>query len=267
MEPSFAIDTKGLAKELLDLIMPKILGVIPVRYASRRFPGKPLEKIGKKTMIQWVWESASQCEDLDHLVVATDDERIRETVEAFGGDVVMTAKDYISGTDRITEAVRSYPDCDIIVNIQGDEPGIDRELISGVVRLKMENPVWEMVTAARPFQKQEDPLIPERVKLVLSKKGKALYFSRSLIPFPRNKSQGAVYLHLGIYAYQRDFLMRFHTLPASQLEQVEALEQLRALENDFSIGVYLTETSLPSVDTPEDMLLIRRMFKERKWID
>ena len=247
--------------------MSKVLGAIPARYASRRFPGKPLEKIGKKTMIQWVWEAASQCERLDHLVVATDDERIRETVAGFGGNVLMTAEDHRSGTDRITEAASSYPDCDIIVNIQGDEPGISRELISGVVRLKMENPDWEMVTAARPFTEKEDSLLPERVKLVLSKKGKALYFSRSLIPFPRNKSQQPVYLHLGIYAYRRDFLMRFHTLPDSQLEQAEALEQLRVLENDFSIGVYLVDSSLASVDTPEDMAEIRRIFKEHKLID
>ena len=247
--------------------MSKVLGAIPARYTSRRFPGKPLEKIGKKPMIQWVWEAASQCEDLDHLVVATDDERIREAVEAFGGDVIMTAENHNSGTDRITEAASSYPDCGIIVNIQGDEPGINRELISGVVRLKIENPKWEMATAARPFQEQEDRLLPERVKVVLSKKGKALYFSRSLIPFPRNKIQQPVYLHLGVYAYQRSFLMRFNTLPNSQLEQAEALEQLRVLENDFSIGVYLVDSSLPSVDTPEDMAEIRRIFKARKLID
>ena len=231
------------------------------------FPGKPLEKIGKKPMIQWIWEASSQCKDLDHLVILTDDERIRETVKDFGGEVLMTAESHRSGTDRITEAVSSYPDYDIIVNIQGDEPGINRELISGIVRLKIENPSWEMTTAARPFRKEEDRLLPERVKVVLSKKSKALYFSRSLIPFPRNKNQGPIYLHLGIYAYQRDFLMRFQTLPSSQLEQSEALEQLRVLENDFSIGVHIVENSLPSVDTPEDMAEIRRIFKERKLID
>ena len=246
--------------------MPKVLGAIPARYASRRFPGKPLEKIGKKTMLQWVWESASQCEDLDRLLIATDDERIREAAEGFGAEVIMTAGSHPSGTDRITELASSYPKYDIVVNIQGDEPGIDCHLISGVVRLKIENPSWEMTTAARPFKEEEDRLLPERVKLVLSKKHRALYFSRSLIPFPRNKTQAPIYLHLGIYAYQYDFLMRFQSLPSSPLEQAEALEQLRVLENDFSIGVHVVENSLPSVDRPEDMAEIRRIFKERKLI-
>ncbi len=248
--------------------MSKILGVIPARYNSRRFPGKPLEKIGEKSMIQWVWEAASRCEDIDRLLVATDDERIRDTVEGFDGEVIMTSEDHSSGTDRITEVALSYPDYGIIVNIQGDEPGIDRELISGVIRLKEQHPEWEITTAASPMSQShgEDGLLPERVKVVLSKKGRALYFSRSLIPFPRNKSQQPVYLHLGIYVYERDFLMRFHTLPKSELEKAEALEQLRVLENDFSIGVFMAEKSLPSVDTKEDLVKIRDIFKQLKRI-
>ncbi len=253
----------------LSQVMPKVLGVIPARYASVRFPGKSLQKIGFRPMIQWTWEAANQCKDLDRLIIATDDERIREVVNGFGGEVLMTSEDHASGTDRLTEVAQIYPDYDIIVNIQGDEPGIESSLISGVVRLKIEHPEWEMTTAARPIliDQKEDPLVPERVKVVLSKRGKALYFSRSLIPFPRNKNQLPVHVHLGIYVYGREALMRFHTLPKSELEKAESLEQLRALENDFSIGVYITNVSLPPVDTPEDLAYIRSIFKKKGLID
>lgn len=248
--------------------MTKVLGAIPARYASQRFPGKPLAMIGSKPMIQWVSEAARRCADLDAVVIATDDERIREAVAGFGGEVLMTSEAHRSGTDRLAEVADYYKDYEVLVNIQGDEPGIDPGLISGVVRLKLEHPEWEVSTAARPFGNSEDPLVPNRVKVVLSRSGRALYFSRSLIPFPRNKSDNPVYLHLGIYAYQRDFLMRFHTLPPSHLEGVESLEQLRVLENDFNIGVHLAEEAeLPGVDSPEDLQKIKQIFKERKLID
>ncbi len=245
---------------------PKVLGAIPARYASERFPGKPLADIGGKPMVQWVYEAAKQCQDLDRVVVATDDERIREAVEAFGGEVLMTSTEHRSGTDRLAEVADYYSDYQVIVNIQGDEPGIEPELIGGVARLKVKHPEWEVTTAARPFESGEDPLIPNRVKVVLSRKGRALYFSRSLIPFPRGKTEQPVYLHLGIYAYQRDFLLRFHTLPESLLEQTEMLEQLRVLENDFTIGVHICEGSLPPVDTPEDLQRIVGIFKKRKLV-
>ncbi len=244
----------------------RVLGVIPARYNSHRFPGKILEKIGTKPMVQWVWESARKCEDLDHLVIAADSERIREAAIAFGAEVLMTSNKHLSGTDRLAETALTYSDYDIIVNIQGDEPGIDRELISSVIRLKLEHPEWEISTAVRPFADDEDPLVPERVKAVLSRQNKALYFSRSLIPFPRNKSMESIYLHLGIYAYQRAFLLRFSALPATPLEKTEALEQLRVLENDYNIGVCIVESSLPSVDTPEDLMKIKHIFKQRNWI-
>jgi 3-deoxy-manno-octulosonate cytidylyltransferase (CMP-KDO synthetase) len=233
--------------------MSKVLGVIPARYGSTRFPGKVLAKIGSWPMIRYVYEAAKQASVLDHLVVATDDERV--------GECLMTSENHKSGTDRLAEVADYYKDYDILVNIQGDEPGIEPALIDGVARLKIENPAWEMATAARPFTPNEDPLQPNRVKVVMSRRGRALYFSRSLIPFPRNKTDMAVHLHLGIYAYQRDFLMRFHTLPNSGLEDTESLEQLRALENDHSIGVFITETSMPGVDTPEDLNAISGLFK------
>jgi len=243
--------------------MSKVLGVIPARYASTRFPGKVVAKIGSKPMIQWVYEAASRCPEVDKLVIGTDDERVREAAAAFGAEVLMTAETHKSGTDRVKEVAEYYKDYDIIVNIQGDEPGIETELISGVVKQKEEHPEWEVTTAARPFEENEDPLIPNRVKVVLSKKKKALYFSRSLIPFPRNKISEPVYLHLGIYAYQRDFLMRFNTLPGSHLEESESLEQLRVLENDFTMGVHIVKGSLPGVDTKEDLQKITGIFKAK----
>ena len=248
--------------------MLKTLGVIPSRYASERFPGKPLVKLGNKIILQWVWEAAKQCSDLDRLIVATDDERIRDAVATFGGEVVMTSENHNSGTERIAEVAKLYPEYDIMVNIQGDEPGIDPQLISKVAKLKQEHPEWELSTAACPLARNEgDPLIPERVKVVISKQGKALYFSRSLIPFPRNKNEQPIWIHLGIYAYQRDFLLRFHTLPPSYLEKSEALEQLRVLENDFNIGVCKVESSYPPVDTPEDLVRLKQIFKENNLIN
>lgn len=246
--------------------MTKVLGAIPARYASERFPGKPLAMIGSKPMIQWVYEAAQKSDKLDLVVIATDDERIRDAVLTFGGEVLLTSVNHRSGTDRLIEVAEYYKEYDVIVNIQGDEPGIEPELIQGVAQLKLDHPEWAMTTAARPFQNNEDPLSPNRVKVTLSKTNLALYFSRSLIPFPRNKDLHPVYLHLGIYAYQREFLLKYNTLPESGLEQTESLEQLRALENDYQIGVFKTHGSQPSVDTPEDLQHIIAIFKDKKYI-
>jgi 3-deoxy-manno-octulosonate cytidylyltransferase (CMP-KDO synthetase) len=240
-----------------------VLGVIPARYASQRFPGKVIAPIGSKPMVQWVYEAASRCPDLDKLIVATDDERVRDAVKSFGGEVLMTSEQHKAGSDRLAEAAEFYKDYDIVVNIQGDEPGIEPELISGVVQLLKEHPEWDVTTAARPFEDDEDPLIPNRVKVTLTRKLKVLYFSRSLIPFPRNKTGHPVYLHLGIYAYRREFLLRFRTLPQSGLEDTESLEQLRVLENDFSMGAHLVKGSLPGVDTPEDLQKLISIFRKK----
>ena len=246
----------------------KVLGAIPARFASRRFPGKPLEKIGDKTMVQWVWEAAKRCNKLDALVVATDDERIEKEVKNFGGDVIMTSSEHESGTDRIIEVAKKLPDYDVVVNIQGDEPGIENEIIDGIVKLKIEHPEWEMTTAASILQIKEEALMPERVKVVISKTGRALYFSRSLIPFPRNKTEQPIYLHLGIYAYNRDFLIGLSKIPVSNLEKTEALEQLRVLEYDYNIGVHIVETgTMPPVDTPEDLNKIKTLFKAKGLIE
>lgn len=243
--------------------MVKVLGAIPARFGSERFPGKPLAMIGDKPMVQWVYEATRKCSLLDRVVIATDDGRIYDAVRGFGGEALLTSSEHRSGTDRLKEVAEYYHDYDVIVNVQGDEPGIEPDLIAGVTRLKLENPAWAITTAARPFRDTEDPLSPDRVKVVLTRKKRALYFSRSLIPFPRHQAKQAIHLHLGIYAYQRDFLLQFHSLPASGLEETESLEQLRALENDHAIGVYLTDSSLPSVDTQQDLNHIISIFKDR----
>jgi len=241
----------------------KVLAVIPARYSSTRFPGKVIAKIGSWPMIRYVYEAVKESKYINKILIATEDERVREVVESFGGECLITSEEHKSGTDRVAEVANLFPEFSIVINIQGDEPGIEPELIDGVIKNKLQYPEWEVSTAARPFKDNEDPLQPNRVKVVISKKGRALYFSRSLIPFPRNPINHPIYLHLGIYAYEREFLLRFSTLPRSILEDVESLEQLRVIENDFNIGVYITEDSLPGVDTPEDLKAITEIFKRK----
>jgi 3-deoxy-manno-octulosonate cytidylyltransferase (CMP-KDO synthetase) len=233
----------------------KVLGIIPARYASTRFPGKPLAMIGSKPMIQWVYEAALKSKEIDFLAVATDDKRIFDAVKHFGGNAVITSSDHATGSDRIIEAAGQFKDYGIIVNIQGDEPGIEPALIDGVIRLKKDQPEFNVTTAARPFQKYEDPTSPDRVKVVFSKNHSALYFSRSLIPYPR-QSNTDFYMHLGIYVYDRKYLFGFNNLDKSSLEETESLEQLRILENGGKIGVFITRNAVQGVGTPEDLKVV-----------
>lgn len=232
--------------------MRKILGVIPARYASSRFPGKPLATIGDKTMIEWTYRNAFRSTTLSELVVATDDTRIHEVVLGFGGKSVMTSADHPSGTDRIIEIANQFPEYSVIVNIQGDEPGIEPELIDGVASLKASHPEWTMSTAAVPLLDFSHGTDPNRVKVILDRNGKAIYFSRSLIP-SQFKTTVPLYRHLGIYGYDRDFLLKYNSLPKSNLEESESLEQLRAIEAGYGIGVYLAKEAGLSVDTPADL--------------
>ncbi|AYV55476.1 3-deoxy-manno-octulosonate cytidylyltransferase [Leptospira kmetyi] len=245
--------------------MRKILGVIPARYASSRFPGKPLAKIGDKTMIEWTYRNASRSTTLSELVVATDDERIHDVVLKFGGKSVMTSADHPSGTDRIIEVAEKFPDFSVIVNIQGDEPGIEPELVDGVASLKASHPEWTMSTAAVPILESSHGTDPNRVKVIMDQNGKAIYFSRSLIP-SQFKATVPLYRHLGIYGYDRDFLLKYNSLPKSALEESESLEQLRAIEAGYGIGVYLAKEAGLSVDTPGDLEIVIEDFKKRKWI-
>ncbi|TGK20769.1 3-deoxy-manno-octulosonate cytidylyltransferase [Leptospira fluminis] len=240
---------------------PKVLGVIPARFGSSRFPGKPLALIGDIPMILWTYKNSLKSSLIDELVVATDDERILMTVLDNGGNAVMTATDHPSGTDRIREVAGRFPDFGVVVNIQGDEPGIESELIDGVAKLKIERKSWEMTTAAVPLEDSEIG-DPNRVKVVMERSGRALYFSRSAIPSQFKKTVPA-YRHLGIYAYDRDFLTGYPDLPASPLEESESLEQLRALEAGYSIGVYVAKRAALSVDTPKDLESVIADFRAK----
>ncbi|MBK1884462.1 3-deoxy-manno-octulosonate cytidylyltransferase [Luteolibacter pohnpeiensis] len=230
-----------------------IVGILPARWASTRFPGKPLHLIAGKPLIQHVWDRCRKCSKLDDLIVATDDQRIYDAVIAFGGKVTMTSADHPTGTDRIAEAARAVPQATHIVNIQGDEPLIEPALIDELAAAMAADDSLDMATAANPLD-PADPAVadPNVVKVAIALDGRALYFSRSPLPFFRNPVEGLPVLrHKGIYAYRRSFLERFVTWPPSPLEQAESLEQLRALENGASIRVLITDDTSPGVDTPE----------------
>ena len=239
-----------------------IIGILPARWGSTRFPGKPLHVIAGKPLIQHVWERCQACKNLNDVIVATDDLRIRDAVISFGGKVAMTSPDHPTGTDRIAEAARSVPQATHVINIQGDEPLIDPELIDELAAAMAADPSLDMATAANPLDPSDAVVSdPNVVKVVTAIDGRALYFSRSPLPFFRNPVEGLPVLrHKGIYAYSRSFLERFVTWPPSPLEKAESLEQLRALENGASIRVLVTNDTSPGVDTPEQALEVERLL-------
>ena len=233
------------------------MAIIPARYASTRFPGKPLAVLGGKTVIQRVYEQVSSL--LDEVYVATDDERIFQTVEAFGGRAVMTRTDHKSGTDRIEEAAEKIgSQADVIINVQGDEPFIQPSQIKTLMQL-FDAPETQIGTLGKRFENIEGVENPNSPKIVTDNRGFALYFSRSPIPFVRGKERSewlANYpflKHLGIYAYRREVLREVTQLPQGNLEKAESLEQLRWLENGYRIRVGLTEVETVGIDTPEDL--------------
>lgn len=240
--------------------MSRVVGIIPARWASTRFPGKILAPLCGKPLVQWVWERVSQANELAAVCVATDDNRIADVVAGFGGKAVMTAADHPSGTDRIAEAL-AHQDADAAINIQGDEPLIEPALIDQLAREIRSEESWDMVTAAEPLS---DPDLIQQasvVKVVCAQDGRALYFSRAPIPFvrdPDEKESGASPLHLrhiGIYAYRRTFLERLVQTPPTALEDAEKLEQLRALFIGGRMKVIVTHHRALGVDVPEDLEL------------
>jgi len=256
----------------------RTLAVLPSRYAASRFPGKPLAIIAGKPMIQWVWEAASRAAGVDKVVVATDDERICGAVHDFDGQVIITDPALPSGTDRVAAALELLGESyDVVLNIQGDEPAMHAETIAAVVRLMAVHPDLPMATAACPFAHPDELFNPNAVKVVTDDCGRALYFSRSPIPYLRNSTvfepdfrpwmqPGQLKLfrrHLGIYAYRPDTLRAFTQLPPHPLEQLEMLEQLRALEAGLAIGVAETPYLSLGVDTPGDVPAAEQMLKER----
>lgn len=247
-----------------------ILGIIPARYASSRFPGKPLADINGKYMVQRVFEQASKA--LDNVVVATDDQRIYDAVLSFGGKVVMTSDKHPSGTDRCAEAVRNYEktygqNIDVVINIQGDEPFIAEKQINLLAGL-FTNPKVQIATLVKPVDDEQTLFNPNKPKVVVDKNGKALLFSRQTIPHVRGCEQKDwlqkhnFLQHIGMYGYRKDILLEITKLSKSSLETAESLEQLRWLENGYDIQTAVTTDEGLSVDTPEDLEQILKLFKK-----
>jgi 3-deoxy-manno-octulosonate cytidylyltransferase (CMP-KDO synthetase) len=237
----------------------KVLGVIPARFASSRFPGKALAALAGKPLIQHVFERASRSRYLQRLLIATDDERIAETARRFRAPVVMTRADHISGTDRVAEAASST-DATVIVNIQGDEPLIDPAAIDAAALSLLADPSLPMATLKKRIENQEEINNPNVVKVVTGLSGNAIYFSRHPIPHGAGPNTPH-FKHIGLYVYRRDFLLRYSSLPVGPLERSERLEQLRALENGFLIRVVETEYESLGVDTPEDLERVSRLYE------
>ena len=238
--------------DALSDIKTHVIGMIPARWASTRFPGKPLHIIAGKPLVQHVWERCQKCSNLDSIIVATDDERISAVAQEFGAEVVMTSPDHPTGTDRLAEAAAKFPYATHIINIQGDEPMIEPALIDDLASALLADSDLAIATAANEIT--DDALMsdPNVVKVVLRLDGDALYFSRSPLPFQRSGSPDLeLYRHKGIYAYRRDFLENFVTWEPSPLELAESLEQLRALENGARIKVIITDDTSGGVDTLE----------------
>lgn len=236
----------------------QVVAIIPARYASTRLPGKALKEIAGQPMIQHVYERTAQAEKIDRVIVATDDRRIYEAVEDFGGEAKMTAEDHTTGTDRLAEVARELT-AEVIVNVQGDEPLIVPEMINQAVKPMIEDPDLKMSTLKKqiPEKKADNPNL---VKVVTDQEGFALYFSRSPIPYPRAEAAD-YYKHIGLYVYRRDFLLHYTNLEPTLLETEESLEQLRVLENGYRIKVAETEYDCIGVDTPEDLEQVREIVE------
>jgi 3-deoxy-manno-octulosonate cytidylyltransferase (CMP-KDO synthetase) len=231
---------------------PRFAVVLPARYASTRFPGKPLARIRGRSLIEWVYRRAREVPGASSVVVATDDERIAEAVRSFGGEVTMTSPAHATGTDRVAEVAKRL-DVDVVVNLQGDEPVFDPAMVTGMVnRLGSDRDV-DIVTACHPIEERSEVENPNVVKVVLDARACALYFSRAPIP-----SGGGALRHVGVYAYRKQALERFASLDPTPLELRERLEQLRALENGMTIGVVTIEKPTVGVDVPSDVKTVEK---------
>ena len=249
-----------------------IIAVIPARYGSTRFPGKSLVQIKDKPMIQWVYERTKQSHLIDRVVVATDDDRIMNAVAAFGGEAIMTSSLHQTGTDRIAEVARKM-DCQIVVNVQGDEPLIHPEMIDQAIQPLLDNTAIPMGTLCKRIERRDEAVDPNVVKVVFDKDHIALYFSRAPIPWDRDKWAGKrsfgemtyehdMYKHFGLYVYRREFLLQYAQMPQTPLESFEKLEQLRALELGHRIRVVVTEHESFGVDIPDDLSKILQRLQE-----
>jgi len=253
---------------------PVVIAVIPARYGSTRFPGKPLAMIKGRPMIQWVYERTKQSKLITRVIVAADDDRIQNAVSSFGGESLMTSPDHATGTDRIAEVVGNIT-CDIVVNVQGDEPLIHPDMIDQVIKPLIDDPSVPISTVCRKIKNREEAFDPHVVKVVFDKNGFALYFSRAPIPWDRDRWAGKhswkeltltdhLFKHIGLYAYRRDFLLQYARMPQTTLETLEKLEQLRALENGYRIRTVVTLHDSFGVDIPDDLSKILKRLEESR---
>ena len=241
----------------------KAIGVIPARYDSERFEGKVLADLLGKPLIQHVWERAKESRLLSDLIIACDDERVLNKAKEFGAEAVLTSSQHQSGSDRIAEVIQNL-EVDIVINIQGDEPLIDSGVIDLLCQSMINDKSCLMATVIKPIGQISEIEDPNIVKVVIDQNKYALYFSRSKIPYKRNKDikrEGRWYKHLGMYAYQKSFLLTFKDLPKSQLEQIEQLEQLRALDHGYKIKTVETEIDFKGVDTREDLQKVEEILR------
>jgi 3-deoxy-manno-octulosonate cytidylyltransferase (CMP-KDO synthetase) len=245
---------------------PKVVVVIPSRFGSTRLPGKPLVTLAGKPMVQHVYERAKRAQTVHKVLVATDDQRILDAVQGFGGEARMTRSDHRTGTERIAE-VAAHEEGDVFLNVQGDEPLIDPVSIDTAVAALLEEPPAQIATVATPIRHANDIMDPNVVKAVLDFDENALYFSRAPVPWVRDTQQKIhvkYWKHLGLYAFQRDALLEYPTLPQGELEKIEQLEQLRWLENGWRIRVAEVTRDAVSVDVPEDISRVEKLLREEK---
>lgn len=243
----------------------KILCVIPARYASTRLPGKPLAMIDGKPMIERVYSQVSTAKLIDKVIVATDNILVEQAVKNFGGNVIMTKESHQSGTDRLAEVAQQFPEYDTLINVQGDEPLITATVIDKLAEGMLAEKDLSMATL-KTSASGEELHNPAVVKVVTDKNDYALYFSRSLLPYPRNEITDQPFTkHIGIYAYRRNFLLEFAQMKPTFLEKTESLEQLRALENGHKIKVFIVDYQGFGIDTPEDLATVNKIWRERKF--
>ena len=252
--------------------MTNAVAIIPARFASTRFPGKPLVLINGMTLLERTYQRVLLCPDIDRIIIATDDHRIEACAQAFGANVVMTSPTCSTGTDRLAEVVSkdaSLRNAKAIVNVQGDEPCVDPKTISKAISALLSDKSISIGTVISPICREQDVINPNIVKCVKAQNGKALYFSRQAIPCPKNGifdiSKYRYFRHIGMYAYRPEFLLTFASLPATPLQITEDLEMLRALEHGYSIGVAEVEHSSPDVNTPQDIEEVSRWIASQSF--
>lgn len=237
-----------------------ILAVIPARYNSTRFPGKPLVTIGDRPMVQRVYEAAKTCSHFSKVVVATDSEIIADCVHSFGGEVEMTSSNHETGTDRVAEVALRYPQMQAIANVQGDQPFVTSEMLTQLINPYLQGELPAMTTLGCPLDMDNSYLDSNSVKVLCDRQSNALYFSRSPIPYFRNAGEVPVFHHLGLYAFERNFLAQYAQMKPTPLEECEGLEQLRVLEHGFPIRVCLTQKVVLEINTPEDLVQAQKII-------